>query len=265
MSDPSRTRYIIIGMQRSGTTATNRAVFGHPNICGIPDEFKVAPFFTQGIAAFTVGGINRWERLRNYYKLFDSLTLYQAEKPDPEGKRLIGYCGTPDHPKQEIRANGLKVAIPNVEDAKLLVDSLQEYLRDLVVIYVRRFDWVAQFASLLRAQKTGAWHSWTSETKNVSEQKVRFEIPVVEFEQFIDGAKQIGAELGRLRESHKIHDFSYEKDLVGNSPACWSDVFEFLGVPPIEPVWMRSSKVAPPLEEFVANVTELHRVLESRR
>jgi hypothetical protein len=124
MSTTDKTRYVIVGMARSGTTATHNAVFGHPNVCAMADEFRVDPFFTKGVACFTVGGNNKWERRINYNALFDAVTKYPVGRPDPDGKRLIAYNGTPSVPKQENLAHGLKVAIPSAEDAKNLVDSL---------------------------------------------------------------------------------------------------------------------------------------------
>lgn len=263
MSNPGTTRYIIVGMQRSGTTATNRALFGHPNICAMADEFAVDPFFTKGVACFTVGGQNRWERLRNYARLFDAVTIYPADTPDPEGKRLIAYCGTPKHPKQEVRANGLKVAIPSANDARLLVESLREYFRDLRVVHVRRADWVAQYASLLRAQKSGQWHSWTTANPPAALPE-RLTIPVDAFTNYVRMALEIEGQLLRLRETHQVCEFNYESDLE-HAAGAWDRLFEFLGVLPMQPDWMGSSKVAPPVEEFVTNVAELRQALARLR
>ncbi len=265
MSNPGTTRYIIVGMQRSGTTATHRALFGHPNICAMDDEFRVEPFFTKGVACFTVGGINRWERLRNYNRLFDAVTISPTIAPDPEGKRLIAYGGTPRFPKQELRANGLKVAIPSAADAKLLVDSLVEYFQGLKVIHVRRDDWVAQYASLLRAQKSGKWHSWSAAKGANQTAPGKFAIAVEDFTAYVRMAQEIEAQLARLLGTHEVCEFSFENDLESNAAGAWDRLFGFLGVPPMAPEWMGSSKVAPPVDEFVENAAELRQVLARLR
>jgi len=266
MSNSPRTRYIIVGMARSGTTATHRALYGHPNVCAMADELHVDPFFTKGVSCFTVGGENHWERSHGYLGLFDAVTLYEAEAPDPEGKRLIAYCGTPDLPKQTIHANGLKVAIPNAEDARLLVDGLQQYFGGLKIIHVRRRDWLAQCASLERAMQSGVWHSWTGtggEGKAAANEKLT--IPAQQFTAYMQMAEDTESQLARLGQSHEVCEFSYEDDLLANPGGCWAKLFEFLGVRAMEPTWMSSSKVAPPIDDFVENAAELRRLLDARR
>lgn len=264
MNEPlDPTRYVIVGMARSGTTAVHRALYGHPNVCAIDDEIRVQPFFSLGVATFTVGGKNDWERRRSALPLFDAITRYRPESPNPEG-RLVGYCGTPDFPKREIRAHGLKVAIPTAEDATLLVDSLQLDFPGVRVVHVRRSDWVAQCASLERAMKSGVWHSF-AEKREATGSVERMTIPELRFRKYVQMALEVEAQLARLKSSHDVFDFSYEQDLQGGRAGVWPEIFRFLGVPEIGPTWMRSSKVAPPIDSFLENAAELHGILSELR
>ena len=49
MQTPSRKRFVIVGMARSGTTVTLQALQGHPDVRTAMDEIRVDPFFTRGI------------------------------------------------------------------------------------------------------------------------------------------------------------------------------------------------------------------------
>lgn len=261
-----RVRYVIVGMARSGTTATHAAIYGHPNICAMADELRVSPFFTAGVASFTVGGDNKYERKIGSDRIFDAITIYPPRAPDPEGKVLIAYNGTPEVPKSpdDIRANGLKVAIPNAEDATNLVDSLRTYFPEVKIVHVRRSDWVAQFASLSRATKTGVWHTRDNAGAAASADDGKMTLPVPPFENYVDMAIEVERQLLSLRDSHEVHEVSYEQHVNSADPAWVRPVFDFLGVDPMDPSWMRLTKTAPPLEDYVANVAELRAVLAER-
>jgi hypothetical protein len=96
---PQKTRYLIVGMARSGTTVTHRALYGHPKVCALDDEIRVDPFFTRGIEAFTVGGANPWERENGSLQLFDALTSFEPGDPDPSGL-WRPVSGTPSPARQ---------------------------------------------------------------------------------------------------------------------------------------------------------------------
>ena len=61
----------------------------------------------------------------------------------------------------------------------------------------------------------------------------------------------------RLRTTHHVHEVRYEEDIAPNDPRRAAPLFEFLGLCPLAPTWMRLTKTTPPLETFVSNVTEL--------
>ena len=139
----ARTRFLILGMARSGTTVTHQALQGHPNVRSSMDELKVAPFFTSGIAAFTVSGANPFEQDNGYGLLLDALTLIPCEQ---RGLDVLGYGGTDAHPKGDVLANGIKVAVGSAEEAETLVAALQRHpsLHELAIVRVHRADLVAQ-------------------------------------------------------------------------------------------------------------------------
>ena len=252
-------RYVIVGMARSGTTALHNAIFGHPNVCAMADEFRVEPFFTKGVACFTVGGVNEWEKQHNYNALFDAVTKYPRGTPNPEGT-LIAYNGTPSVPKEDIRANGLKVAIPSTADATQLVDALQKYFPNVHIIHMQRQDWVAQFASLMRAKNTGVWHTRRDQPA-ADAAPAKMHLPAQQFSAYMEMAREVEGQLQRLHSSHTVCDYSYEKDLAVNDPSKIHRVFEFLQLRPMDATWMRLTKTAPPLEDYVENHKELRAML----
>lgn len=259
---PQLTRYVIVGMARSGTTATHVALYGHPQVCAMADEVRVDPFFTRGVACFTVGGKNEWERARSYQPLFDALTRYRPEAPDPEGKRLIAYNGTPQLPKADLLAHGLKVAIPSAEDAQRLVECLQDHFRWAKIIHVRRRDWLAQFASLSRALSTGVWHT-SGDKKDPGKAHEPMHLLPQQFEKYLEQCAEIERQLFRLRSSHETLEFRYEEELATDDARRFDRIFEFLGVPAIAPTWLKLTKTAPPLESYVANTAELRTMLDA--
>lgn len=260
MQSAERTRFLILGMARSGTTVTHRALQGHPNVKSSMDEFRVAPFFTQGIAAFTVSGKNRFERDNAYDLLFDAVTMIPCSL---RGPHLMGYGGTDEYPKGEILANGLKVAVSTVPEAEELVRSLTEFasFRDFAIILVERKDLVAQCASLTRAMRTGRWHSFFKTEGQVENPDAPFEIPEGQFDFYLQEAAAIHAAFDRLAGTHRTLTLSYEDEIAKLGPAAFRRVHSFLGLPEVLPTWLGSEKVAPPVESFLLNHERLHEML----
>ena len=120
MSPGPRARFGIVGMARSGTTATHRAVYGHP---AVRDARRgdCRPALHTG-----------------------DLDVHRQRHEPPRHAREVRGAVRASH---AARSRG---------DA--LVTCLVENFPDVRVAQVRRADLLAQFASLERANRTGVWH-----------------------------------------------------------------------------------------------------------
>lgn len=254
-----RRRFLIVGMARSGTTVTHQALQGHPNVRSNMDEVKVDPFFTRGLASFTVGGQNEYERDHGYGLMIDALTLIPCDLRTPG---LMGYGGLEDVPKGEVLANGIKVAVGNAKQAEQVVSALTGHasLGDLAVIRVIRRDLVAQHASLQRAVRTGRWHSFSQPTNKDVDPNAPFEIPEEQFRGYCRDALVALDKLGALRATHRMLDLSYEDEIAALGSAAFHRVYEFLGVPEVDISWIGSKKVAPSVDRYVTNAARLYEV-----
>lgn len=252
-STPERVRYVIVGMARSGTTATHLVVYGHPAASAMHDEVTVDPLFTEGISTFTVGGKNHQHTRAKYEALFDVLTLHE------------GGAGAPP---EEVTAHGMKVVTQRPDEAAALVDCLAENVPDARIVHVRRADRLAQFASLERANRTGVWHTRDEGTSGKrAAAGVDAEprpLDAARFARYLETCDDVEAQLLRLRETHRVHEVSYERDILPNDPARAAALFAFLDLPAVAPTWMQLTKTSPPLETFVSNVAELRAVQDEQ-
>lgn len=260
MQPTSRARFIIAGMARSGTTVTHQALQGHPNVMSAMDEIKADPFFSKGYAVFTVSGTNDWERDHGYGLLIDALSMIPCRL---RGEHLMGFGGTEQHPKGEILANGLKMAIGSPLEAQLFADAMTRFasLQQVHVILVERRDLVAQCASLMRAMRSGRWHSFFQTDPTVPDPDASFAIPEDEFRDYCQQAAAVKEAFARVSSGRRVLRISYEDDIVARGVESFGSLFAFLGLPFVEPSWVASTKVAPPLERFITNTKQLYRIL----
>jgi len=166
-------RFVILGMQRSGTTVTHVCLSGHPNVSMAADEVFAEPFFTRGLATFTGGKETFQDRKDGYGKLFNLITASKAN-----GSTL---------------AAGFKVAIGNTREAIDVANCLREYFEGTRIILVQRTDLAAQYGSLRRAILSGQWHAWEGER---SRSDHRIELPP-------DARREPRAARVQLREGHR--------------------------------------------------------------
>ena len=255
MSPSPRVRYLIVGMARSGTTATHHAVYGHPAASAMHDEVTVDPLFTQGISTFTVGGKNHQDTTAKYVELFDLLTLHDRAAT------------------REVSAHGMKVVTQAPDEANALVTCLVENFPDVRVVHVRRTDLLAQFASLERANRTGVWHTHAEGSCPDRSQRAgpspkapeRWPLDVAKFERYLQTCAAVERSLLRLRDTHRVHEVRYEEDIAPNDLDRAAALFGFLDLPAIAPTWMQLTKTSPPLETFVANDAALRADQDARR
>lgn len=254
-----RKRFLIVGMPRSGTTVTHRALQGHPNVMTMMDELKVEPLFTEGVSGFTVSGNNEHQRDHGYGMLIDALSMVPCSR---RGVDVMGYGGTDEYPKRETLANGAKLVVSSPRETKKLVEALQQRpsLSELNIIRVVRNDLVAQCASLERARRSGRWHSFF--TKEGQEKKSgsadSFEIDEEEFIIYRDSSHRIQAKLDKLGDTHPHLVLSFEDQIVSKGPEAFLPMLDFLGLPRITPTWLASSKVSPPVRDYVTNADRLY-------
>ncbi|MBL4734231.1 MAG: hypothetical protein JKY18_02620 [Flavobacteriales bacterium] len=223
------TRYAVLGLGRSGTTAIHFALKGHPNVSALNDEVKVS-FFSEGISSFTQRDDNEVEKEIGTTKLFDAITGVFSD-----GKTV---------------AHGLKCVPADIDDTALLVNSIRQHYPDLKIVLLKRNDLTAQYGSMLRAQKTGEWHSWrlNKNTGNVS-----IKISRQLFKKYIKRSLSKFDLLDGLRNSHDLLIVDYEQSLLRDAGPNFSEVFHFLNLPDLPVTWLNCEKVAPPPEEYILN------------
>ena len=234
----NKTRYLIIGYSRSGTTVTHLAIMGHPNVAALNDEMQVSPFFTKGISTFTHGNDLEEEKERAYSHLFDAITLLKAN--------------------HETTAHGVKVACNSHERAMALVNVLQNHLKDLKIIIIVRKDLVAQYGSGIHGAKTGIMHSWYREAKDMKVRKIK--IKKYLFITYVNNVIKMYNVIRGLENSHDVLEIYYE-DLIRDPQNFYRKIFEFLNLPVINPTWLTSKKVLPAPEDYIINYAAMKSLL----
>lgn len=237
-----KTRYLVIGYSRSGTTVTQHLISGHPKASGFVGEIKPDPFFTKGIEVFTHGKAPR-DKEQEYPALFDAMTLINSN--------------------EETIANGGKTACNSSIKAQKIVSTLQKYLKDVKVIIIRRNDLAAQYGSGMHGQKTGIMHSFNKGYDN--NRKIHMLKP--NKLRFISHARSVYAmydALDELKETHDVLEVNYE-DIISDLKTFSNNVFEFLNLPVVDPVWLKDKKVMPPPEDYIKNYRELTEISKKIR
>lgn len=228
------TQYLVIGAKRSGTTLIHLLLKGHPNVSALNDELAVSPFFTQGISTFTYGNDLEEERKLGYLSLFNAISSVLAD----------ANC----------TAFGAKCAIGSQGNAQIIVNVLQKYLKDLKIILVVRNDLVAQYGSLISANKTGIMHSWYNSHAKYEPQKLRINKWLLT--RYTISILDTYDTLRQLFATHKVLEISYEEYLL--DPAIiQNNLFEFVEVPNIDVTWLKSKKVMPDPANYILNYSSL--------
>lgn len=223
----SETRYIIVGMPRSGTSATHFCLRGHPSVAALREEVGVEPFLTQGLATFTFEHPNTKKGIS---ALFDAMTAVQAVS-DPE-------------------VRGIKVTTATERLARLFKEEVQSHLPDVQVIHVTRRNWVARFGSLKKAEKTGVWGRSDQSAPTLTLDPYAFAEYVVE-------SHQISQILRSLRKTHDVFEVNYEDIILEGGLPDYESLFEFVGVEPMRAEWLWDKKFSSPPESYIENYHDL--------
>jgi len=211
----------------------------HPHIAALNDELKVFPFFSTGLSTFTFGNDLEEERQAGFPALFDAFSTIQADR--------------------NTLANGAKCVCNSPRSARVVVDAVQRYMKDLKIILIVRNDLVAQYGSLITARKTGIYHSWYKDFDKSKVHPIR-----IQKWPFIGYAINCLEVLKTLRELHKTHEVveCHYEDFLARPESVHEQLFHFLNVPDLDVTWLRSKKVMPGPEHYIRNYHRMKGILE---
>jgi hypothetical protein len=230
----ARTRYVIAGLPRSGTTFIHKAIAGHPNASALNDELRVSPFWDRGLSTFTFGHETPEERGAGHVVLFDAVTSIAASA--------------------ETRAYGVKCCVSSPEEAELILTCTARAIPGVKIILVVRRDLVAQYGSLLRARRGGAWHSWRrTERPPVAHVHIR---PLL-FDRYVTNALDT---LARFQSTPGVRVVVFE-ELVASKADGFREIFDFLDLPDVAVGWELGDKVSPSPEAYIDNYLEMSKRL----
>ena len=221
-------RYIIVGNQRSGTSAVHNALKDHPECSALNDEIGIDPFFTKGFSVFTHGNESYWENQKGLLRLFDCITSVRAT--------------------EQTKAIGLKTVVKNEEGANQFIESVKKNLQGIKIIFTYRQDFVAQYGSLKKAQITGIWHSWQKKTSDI-----RITIKQEAYEKYLLDCLAALDIIRDLNDTHDLLVFEYEKDLVTGN---YKTLFDFVEVSNLPVNWMYTAKVSPEPEVYISDYAD---------
>lgn len=231
----STTRYMVVGMPRSGTSATHFCLRGHPSVSAVQQEVGVEPFLTDGLATFTFEGPDAQQP--GVSALFDAMTSIQSVS-DPA-------------------ARGMKLTTGTTELVRSFVEGMREYLPDVRIILVIRRDLVARFGSLVKAQKTGVWDGMNDDPAP------ELRLDPYEFAEYVIASHEIRRMLRQLGETHSVMELDYEEVILEGDLPTHESLFEFVDVEPMEADWLWERKFSPPPESYIKNYQQLRSLHES--
>lgn len=224
-------RFLIVGLQRSGTTFAAATVGGHPRAHLLAPELR-QDFFDLGVQRFVAGEATFDVVRASYPPLFDAVTR-------GDGEAL---------------AHGAKTAVAGHAEAVAVCDCVQTFLPNVQVVLVTRRDLIASCGSLMRAQRSGVWHSWSG---GATDRPLR--IPSRGLRRYVEDARAAVQRFRRLRETHDVLELHYEDDVCGGS--AHERLFDFLGLEQISPAWVHLQKLNPEPQSYIRNHARLTRQL----
>ena len=234
------TRYLIIGYQRSGTTAMHLLLAGHPRVSVFTGELR-EPYFSKGLTAFNAGYLDDEERAKGHSLLFDAIT----------GAHVTDTTTTV----------GAKTVCNSRPAARTIVEAVQSHLPDVRVLVIERRDLVAQYGSRKMTKLSGVYHSWND---GESRPTPRIRLDRRLFKRYAVVVAQTYEALRALEHSHDyVHLF--HEDLVADRDAVYRRALEFLGLAYVAPDWFGSRKVLPHASTYIADYDALTEVLEETR
>ncbi|MEM7217091.1 MAG: sulfotransferase [Pseudomonadota bacterium] len=233
-------RYLIIGYQRSGTTALHLILGGHPAISTFTGELR-EPYFSKGLTAFNAGYLSDAEQAHGHRLLFDAITGAHAD----DGTQLQGAKTVCNSPKA----------------AEVIMRALGEHLPGMKIIIIERRDLVAQYGSQQMTKASGVYHSWQGKSE-ARQASVKIDRRL--FKRYVLVVERTYAALQKLRDTHPVLHLTHESFLADND-GIYREALEFLGVDYAAPEWFGSKKVLPHASSYVQDYEELTGLLEDTR
>lgn len=219
-----RRRFLIVGMQRSGTTATLARLARHPGIA-LPAVEAHTSLFAAAILDRSARGESRGERTASLLSLFDHLTGHAGDAP----------------------VRGLKTALPSVAHAARLVGCLATHGPGIDLIVVRRRDLVAQFGSLRRAQHLGQWHRDAGGPP--PDRSWRLRLDPDEFAAYVRQCIDCHRLLDRLGGDRNVLELDHDRHVA--TGADFALACAFLGLEPGPEPAAVLAKVSPPAADYI--------------
>jgi LPS sulfotransferase NodH len=224
-------RFLVVGMQRSGTTVTRSLLASHPDIALGPEEIHLA-FFQRTVVAATDRGETPQHRSATLRGVFDALA----------GRRA-------DH-----AFVGLKTALTDAAATARLVACLAAHAHDVDLVVVRRHDLLAQLASLRRAQATGIWHDHGGGGRGA---EVKVTITPAELAAYVADCVACERLLATLAAGRRVLHIDYEADIVGGQLVPVLQSFFGIALAAADRADRALRKVSPPLADYLVDAERL--------
>lgn len=229
--------FLIVGVQRSGTSVVHVNVSKHPQIECLTGELKIAPLFTSGVDTYVNTPCDTGMELEYGWKeIFKAITSLNVQK--------------------ETRLCGAKIAVDDAFSAKRLLTAIGRTFPELKIVFIERRDKVAQFGSWQSARSTGVYCS----KKDISDYKT-LEIDEDDFRHYVTDCMKTNRELLRLAETNPLHACYYE-ELLKDKNNFMAEIYDFLGVKPIT-FQEELKKLLPPPRQYIVNYDAMCKVLEA--
>jgi hypothetical protein len=228
--------FLIIGVQRSGTSVIHANLGSHPYIECLTGELKMDPLLLQGADLFTNTPCDMpLEMEIGWRELFKALTSLNRTK-----HTLLG---------------GAKIAVADYFSALRLFVAISSTFPDLKIILIERKDKVAQFGSWKKAQETNIYCS-TTKLDNVG----KIVINEGEFRKYFKDGAKTDETLLRLSETNPFYHCYYE-DISIDPNKFIVDIYRFLDVRPIK-FKNKIQKLLPAPEDYISDYAEITKLFQ---
>lgn len=237
------TRFVFTGFPRTGTTVVAGSIITHPDVLLYGEVFNNQPEVRVGEARReTMSAAWRPEGKSGYPLAPCALT--------GSGRAYLEQLYGQDVPYQAV---GFKlmhdqaISGPNSDAWDFLLEN-----PDIKVIRTSRANPLEILCSFVRASMTRHWHNTGQQVK-----QHRFVVPPQQAEILLKRFVTMPPQLIEMESSHPMLELDYQR-ICDDFSGCMADVFEFIGVAPMESVAPRLKKIAQlkPHEEL-ANFAEL--------